>query len=194
MKSDDASVSDYAATGIVGDVLTFETNATATQTVVIKVGDADVTADGYTLTQPDFTAGKVTVTWTVSEDGYANTTGSQEITLTQAETAAPSVSFTNTGSGSLADNAWTTVANGDKLSITVDMADGQTATVKVAKDDGATGTITTDFETGKAVTDNSATEIYTAGTSEDGTLTITVTVSQDGYADWTQNYEVTINA
>ena len=194
VKSDDASVSDYAATGIVGDVLTFETNATATQTVVIKVGDADVTADGYTLTQPDFTAGKVTVTWTVSEDGYANTTGSQEITLTQTKAAAPSVSFTNTGSGSLADNAWTTVANGDKLSITVDMADGQTATVKVAKDDGATGTITTDFETGKAVTDNSATEIYTAGTSEDGTLTITVTVSQDGYADWTQNYEVTINA
>ena len=194
VKSDDASVSDYAATGIVGDVLTFETNATATQTVVIKVGDADVTADGYKLTQADFTAGKVTVTWTVSEDGYANTTGSQEITLTQTKAAAPSVSFTNTGSGSLADNAWTTVANGDKLSITVDMADGQTATVKVAKDDGATGTITTDFETGKAVTDNSATEIYTAGTSEDGTLTITVTVSQNGYADWTQNYEVTINA
>ena len=194
VKSDDASVSDYAATGIVGDVLTFETNATATQTVVIKVGDADVTADGYALTQQNFNDGKVTVTWTVSEDGYANTTGSQEITLTQTETAAPSVSFTNTGSGSLADNAWTTVANGDKLSITVDMADGQTATVKVAKDDGATGTITTDFETGKAVTDNSATEIYTAGTSEDGTLTITVTVSQDGYADWTQNYEVTINA
>ena len=195
VKSDDASVSDYAATGIVGDVLTFETNATATQTVVIKVGDADVTADGYTLTQPDFTAGKVTVTWTVSEDGYANTTGSQEITLTQTKAAAPTA-LTLTGEQGSGLTDAPTISNSDLLKhesapVAVTSAEeNNTLNVEVTEAEGTTVSYTIEGAGAKA-TDSA----YTINSSDIGAnVTVTVTVTCEGYAPLTMTYEISVTA
>ena len=195
VKSDDASVSKYAATGIVGDVLTFETNATATQTVVIKVGDAGVTADGYTLTQPDFTAGKVTVTWTVSEDGYANTTGSQEITLTQKKATAPTA-LTLTGEQGSGLTDAPTISNSDLLKhesapVAVTSAEEKnTLNVEVTEAEGTTVSYTIEGAGDKA-TDSA----YIINSSDIGAkVTVTVTVKQANYADLVLKYEISVNA
>ena len=196
VKSDDASVSDYAATGIVGDVLTFETNATATQTVVIKVGDADVTADGYALTQQNFNDGKVTVTWTVSEDGYANTTGSQEITLTQTKAAAPTaltLVATDKNSGSFAVDG---TSNGDLLNYETNPVSVENAQANdeltVTNTPAADTTVSYTIEGAGAKATDSA---YTINSSDIGAnVTVTVTVTCEGYAPLTMTYEISVTA
>ena len=198
VSNDNVLAGTAVVTGIVGDKLTFSATKTAAQTVVIKVGGTEVPADGYALTQGDFTTGTITVTWTVTEDGHTPTNGSKTVALTQTKATAPSeitLSVARGGSldqsdllthSSVALTGATASTSELQLVVTAASADG----IKVSTTTTGDGTTVTD----KTLTSgDSAQTIYTLGAGDNSkSVTITITVSQDNYDDWTGTYTVSL--